>query len=90
MSRITYDSELVANSSSGALITIVREGAYIISLLAVMLYTSWQLSIVLFLIGPIIAVLIRFVSKRFRELSKNMQKLNGRIDLYRRTNVKRT
>lgn len=79
MSRITYDSELVANSSSGALITIVREGAYIISLLAVMLYTSWQLSIVLFLIGPIIAVLIRFVSKRFRELSKNMQNSMGEL-----------
>uniref|UniRef100_UPI00403D84A7 lipid A ABC transporter ATP-binding protein/permease MsbA n=1 Tax=Pasteurella multocida TaxID=747 RepID=UPI00403D84A7 len=79
LSRITYDSELVANSSSGALITIVREGAYIISLLAVMLYTSWQLSIVLFLIGPIIAVLIRFVSKHFRELSKNMQNSMGEL-----------
>ncbi|HHT7674058.1 TPA: lipid A ABC transporter ATP-binding protein/permease MsbA [Pasteurella multocida] len=79
LSRITYDSELVANSSSGALITIVREGAYIISLLAVMLYTSWQLSIVLFLIGPIIAVLIRFVSKCFRELSKNMQNSMGEL-----------
>ncbi|HIF5574584.1 lipid A ABC transporter ATP-binding protein/permease MsbA [Pasteurella multocida] len=79
LSRITYDSELVANSSSGALITIVREGAYIISLLAVMLYTSWQLSIVLFLIGPIIAVLICFVSKRFRELSKNMQNSMGEL-----------
>ncbi|HII3824337.1 TPA: lipid A ABC transporter ATP-binding protein/permease MsbA [Pasteurella multocida] len=79
LSRITYDSELVANSSSGALITIVREGAYIISLLAVMLYTSWQLSIVLFLISPIIAVLIRFVSKRFRELSKNMQNSMGEL-----------
>ncbi|HDR0612758.1 lipid A ABC transporter ATP-binding protein/permease MsbA [Pasteurella multocida] len=79
LSRITYDSELVANSSSGALITIVREGAYIISLLAVMLYTSWQLSIVLFLIGPIIAVLIRVVSKRFRELSKNMQNSMGEL-----------
>ncbi|MCL7766969.1 lipid A ABC transporter ATP-binding protein/permease MsbA [Pasteurella multocida] len=79
LSRITYDSELVANSSSGVLITIVREGAYIISLLAVMLYTSWQLSIVLFLIGPIIAVLIRFVSKRFRELSKNMQNSMGEL-----------
>lgn len=44
-----------------------------------MLYTSWQLSIVLFLIGPIIAVLIRFVSKRFRELSKNMQNSMGEL-----------
>ncbi|UXN35659.1 lipid A ABC transporter ATP-binding protein/permease MsbA [Avibacterium paragallinarum] len=79
LSRITYDSEQVANSSSGSLVTIVREGAYIISLLGVMIYTSWQLSLVLFIIGPIIAVLIRMVSKKFRELGKNMQNSMGEL-----------
>ncbi|HDR1022040.1 TPA: lipid A ABC transporter ATP-binding protein/permease MsbA [Pasteurella multocida] len=79
LSRITYDSEQVANSSSGALITIVREGAYIISLFAVMIYTSWQLSLVLFLIGPVIAILIRVVSKKFRDLSKSLQNAMGEL-----------
>ena len=79
LSRITYDSEMIANSSSNSLITIVREGAYIISLLAVMFYTSWELTIVLFIIGPIIAVLIRTVSKIFRKLSKNMQDSMGEL-----------
>ncbi len=79
LSRITYDSEQVANSSSGSLVTIVREGAYIISLLGVMIYTSWQLSLVLFIIGPIIAVLIRTVSKIFRNLGKNMQNSMGEL-----------
>ena len=73
LSRITYDSEMIANSSSNSLVTIVREGAYLISLLVVMFYTSWELTLVLFVIGPIIAVLIRFVSKIFRKLSKNRQ-----------------
>ncbi|WP_084258053.1 lipid A ABC transporter ATP-binding protein/permease MsbA [Pasteurella testudinis] len=79
LSRITYDSEQVASSSSGALVTIVREGAYLLSLLGVMIYTSWQLSVVLFIIGPIIAVLIRMVSKHFRRLSKNMQTSMGEL-----------
>ena len=79
LSRITYDSEMIANSSSNSLITIVREGAYIISLLAVMFYTSWELTIVLFIIGPIIALLIRTVSKIFRKLSKNMQDSMGEL-----------
>ena len=43
LSRITYDSEMIANSSSSSLVTIVREGAYLISLLVVMFYTSWEL-----------------------------------------------
>ncbi|AJO89687.1 lipid A ABC transporter ATP-binding protein/permease MsbA [Haemophilus influenzae] len=79
LSRITYDSQMIASSSSGSLITIVREGAYIISLLAVMFYTSWELTIVLFIIGPIIAVLIRLVSKIFRRLSKNLQDSMGEL-----------
>lgn len=79
LSRITYDSEQVANSSSGALVTIVREGAYIISLLAVMFYTSWQLALVLFIIGPIIATIIRIVSKKFRQLGKNLQNSMGNL-----------
>lgn len=79
LSRITYDSEMIASSASGSLITIVREGAYIISLLAVMFYTSWELTLVLFVIGPIIAVLVRSVSKVFRRLSKNMQDSMGEL-----------
>lgn len=79
LSRITYDSEQVANSSSGALTTIVRESVYVTSLLCVMMYTSWQLSLVLFLIAPIIAVVISFVSKTFRRLGKNMQNTMGQL-----------
>ena len=79
LSRITYDSEMIASSSSGSLITIVREGAYIISLLAVMFYTSWELTLVLFVVGPIIAVLITIVSKIFRKLSKNLQDSMGEL-----------
>lgn len=79
LSRITYDSEMIANSSSSSLVTIIREGAYLISLLVVMFYTSWELTLVLFVIGPIIAVLIRMVSKIFRKLSKNMQDSMGEL-----------
>ncbi|TYB22213.1 lipid A ABC transporter ATP-binding protein/permease MsbA [Aggregatibacter actinomycetemcomitans] len=79
LSRITYDSEMIASASSGSLITIVREGAYLLSLLSIMLYTSWQLSLVLFVIGPIIGILIRMVSKKFRELSRNMQNSMGEL-----------
>ena len=73
LSRVTYDTEMVANSSSHVLVTIVREGVYLISLFVVMIYTSWQLSIVLFVLAPIIGTLIAIVSRRFRQLSRNIQ-----------------
>ncbi len=79
LSRVTYDTEMVATSSSHALVTIVREGAYLVSLFVVMIYTSWQLSLVLFVMAPIIGVLIGIVSKRFRTLSRNIQSSMGEL-----------
>ncbi|RLM20022.1 lipid ABC transporter permease/ATP-binding protein [Brenneria alni] len=79
LSRITYDSEQVAASSSNALITVVREGASIIGLFILMFYYSWQLSLILIVIAPIVSVAIRLVSKRFRNISKNMQDTMGLV-----------
>ncbi|MEG3221215.1 lipid A ABC transporter ATP-binding protein/permease MsbA [Vibrio gigantis] len=79
LSRITYDSEQVSAATSQALVTIVREGASIIGLLALMFWNSWQLSLVLFAVAPIVAFGIKVVSKRFRTISKNMQTMMGRV-----------
>ncbi|OAT53706.1 lipid A ABC transporter ATP-binding protein/permease MsbA [Providencia heimbachae] len=79
LSRITYDSEQVASSASGALITIIRETAYITGLFVMMFYYSWQLSLILIVIAPIVSITIRIVSKRFRNISKNMQTGMGHV-----------
>ncbi len=79
LSRITYDSEQVAGATSRALVSIVREGASIIGLLVLMFWNSWQLSLVLIVIAPVVAWAIGFVSKRFRKISKNMQDSMGRV-----------
>ncbi|ELI5718614.1 lipid A ABC transporter ATP-binding protein/permease MsbA [Vibrio fluvialis] len=79
LSRITYDTEQVAGATSKALVSIVREGASIVGLLALMFWNSWQLSLVLLVVAPIVALGIRVVSKRFRKISKNMQTTMGHV-----------
>ncbi len=79
LSRITYDSEQVSAATSRALVSIVREGASIIGLLVLMFYNSWQLSLVLFAVAPVVAWGIGVVSKRFRKISKNMQTMMGNV-----------
>ncbi|CAH1537199.1 MULTISPECIES: lipid A ABC transporter ATP-binding protein/permease MsbA [Vibrio] len=79
LSRITYDSEQVSAATSQALVSIVREGASIIGLLVLMFYNSWQLSLVLFAVAPVVAWGIGIVSKRFRKISKNMQTMMGHV-----------
>ncbi|NAX48396.1 lipid A ABC transporter ATP-binding protein/permease MsbA [Photobacterium halotolerans] len=79
LSRITYDTEQVASATSGALVSLVREGATIIALMGMMFWNSWQLSAILLVIAPVVAVSIRVVSKRFRLISKNMQDTMGSV-----------
>ncbi|CRK85635.1 Lipid A export ATP-binding/permease protein MsbA [Candidatus Providencia siddallii] len=79
LSRITYDSEQIASSSSGALITIIRESAYIIGLFVMIFYYNWQLSLILIAIAPAVSITIHIVSERFRKISKNMQTGMGHV-----------
>ncbi|MCG9787578.1 lipid A ABC transporter ATP-binding protein/permease MsbA [Vibrio mediterranei] len=79
LSRITYDSEQVAGATSRSLVSIVREGASIMGLLILMFWSSWQLSLVLFAVAPVVAWAISFVSKRFRKISRNMQTSMGHM-----------
>ncbi|MET1219841.1 MAG: lipid A export permease/ATP-binding protein MsbA [Glaciecola sp.] len=79
ISKLTFDTEQVAKAAGKALLTLVREGALVIGLLVVMFYYSWQLSAIFLLIGPIVAIIVSVVSKRFRRVSKNIQQAMGNL-----------
>ena len=79
ISKVTYDTEQVANAAGKACLTLVREGALVIGLLAVMFYYSWQLSMIFLLIGPVVGVIVSLVSKRFRKVSRNIQQSMGTV-----------
>lgn len=79
ISRITYDAEQIKQASSKALVVLVHEGAFVIGLLALMFYNSWQLSAIFLIIAPIIALIVSQVSKRFRQISNSMQGAMGTV-----------
>ncbi|MEY8199068.1 MAG: lipid A export permease/ATP-binding protein MsbA [Colwellia sp.] len=79
ISKITFDTEQVLNSVSKSILTLVRESAFVLGLLGLMFYMSWQLSLIFLLITPVIAVIVRVVSKRFRKVSKNIQGAMGEV-----------
>ncbi len=79
ISKITYDTEQVNNTSSKALTILIKEGAFVIGLLAYVFYLSWQLSLIFLVLGPIVAVIVAYVSKRFREVSKRIQAALGGV-----------
>ena len=79
ISKITYDASQVSNAASNALVKIFREGALLIGLVAMMFYQSWQLSLVFFVVAPLVGIAISIVSKRFRKIGKNLQNAMGLV-----------
>jgi len=77
ISKVIFDTEQVSNAAGKALLTLVRDGAFVVGLLFAMFYYSWQLSLIFILIGPLVAVIVSVVSKRFRQVSKRIQEAMG-------------
>jgi subfamily B ATP-binding cassette protein MsbA len=79
MSKLIYDVEQVANASASAITVIVRDTLTLIGLLAWMLYLNWKLTLIFFAVAPVISLLVAFVSKRFRKLSRRIQHSMGNV-----------
>jgi subfamily B ATP-binding cassette protein MsbA len=79
ISKVTFDTEQVANAAGKAFLILIREGAFVIFLIAVMFSKSWQLSLIFLLIGPIVGIIVSVVSTRFRKISKAIQKAMGSL-----------
>ncbi len=79
ISRITFNSQRVADAASTTLTVMVRDSFTSIGLLALMFYHSWELSLCFLVIGPIIGVIVARVSKKFRQISRNIQGSMGDV-----------
>lgn len=79
ISKITFDTEQVQLASSKALVVLIREGAIVIGLIGYMFYKSWQLSSIFLIIAPFIAIIVAYVSKRFRKISQSIQDSMGDV-----------
>lgn len=79
ISKITYTTQQIAEASSRAVLILVREGAFVIGLLGIMFYHSWQLSLTFLVVGPLIAKVVAVVSRRFRRVSSDMQRSMGNV-----------
>ena len=79
LSKMVYDIEQLAEASSGVITTLIRDSLTILVLLVLMFYLSATLTLILLLVTPFIAVLVVFVSRRFRKLSRRIQHSMGDV-----------
>jgi len=79
MSKLLYDVEQVANATTDAILTLIRDSLTIVGLIAWMVYLNGMLSLIILLTVPIVALLVYKVSSRFRKISKSIQDSMGDV-----------
>jgi subfamily B ATP-binding cassette protein MsbA len=80
ISKITFNVEQVTGAAVNATKVVLREGTFAIGLIMYLLYSNWKLTMVFFLALPLIAIIVYWVGKRFRKLSKNIQNAMGDVN----------
>ena len=79
VSRLIYDVEQVASAATSGLTTLVKDSITVIGLLIYMLVMSWKLTLLFMLPVPLMALVVNYMSKKFRRISENIQDSVGDI-----------
>lgn len=77
ISRITNNIGEVTRATTDSVRSYVREGFTALGLLGYLVYTNWQLTLVFLAIAPVVVLMVRYVGKRLKRLSRNMQDTVG-------------
>jgi subfamily B ATP-binding cassette protein MsbA len=79
ISRLTYNTEQVAEAISTAIVIALRDTIAILALLAIMLSMSPQLTLLIGVVGPVIALVVSAMSRALRRYSSRIQHSMGDV-----------
>ncbi|HET7921599.1 MAG TPA: lipid A export permease/ATP-binding protein MsbA [Gammaproteobacteria bacterium] len=79
ISKLTYNIEQVAEATTNAVTVLIRDGLTILGLIGLMFYLNWKLSLFILVVGPLIGLLVRYVSALFRRYSTRIQDSMGDV-----------
>lgn len=70
VSKVINDPHLVSQQMGNAIITIVRDAATLVFLIAYMVYMNWQLTLIAFVTSPLLGLSVKLVQKRLRRVGQ--------------------
>jgi subfamily B ATP-binding cassette protein MsbA len=79
ISKLTYDVAQVMSAATGVLTIVLKDGLAIVGLLAWMLWLNWKLTLLSLVMTPLIIILVRVISIRLRNSSRDAQHAMGDI-----------
>ena len=79
LSRLTYNTEQVANATTDSITVFIRDSLSIVALIGYLLYLNPKLTLISLVVAPVIAFLIRRINLLFRRYSKRIQASMGDV-----------
>jgi subfamily B ATP-binding cassette protein MsbA len=79
ISKFTFDAYQLAAASSSAITTAVRGILTIAGTLGLLLYLDWERTIILVIVLPLVAWVVRYFSRRLRRVARDVQQRTGSI-----------
>ena len=79
LSRLTYNTELVAEAATNSITVLIRDSLTIVGLLSWLFYSNWQLISFALVVSPLIVFLIQIINRAFRRYSSRIQNSMGDV-----------
>ena len=82
VSNLTYDTGLITNLLSTAILNLFKDSLTLIGLLSVMFYQNWKLSLIAIIMIPLATLAARTLGKRIGKVSTEAQAKSGELTAY--------
>ena len=79
ISRLTYNTEMVAEAISNAVVIMLRDSLAVLTLLVVMIWYSPRLTLTVAVLGPVVVFVVALMSRAFRRYSARIQASMGDV-----------
>jgi len=79
INTIMFETQQIVEMLKVSMTTLFRDTLTVIVLLAALLWRDWQLTIIALILMPVMAYLVRGVSKRLRRLNQNQLSVNNEL-----------
>jgi subfamily B ATP-binding cassette protein MsbA len=77
INAVVFEVNNVLSIMGGMLISLVRDSLTVVGLMGYLIYLNWQLTLVVLIIFPVIALIMSKVNRRLRSLNREQQNLTS-------------
>lgn len=77
--KFINEASTALGGAASIMTTIIRDSLQIVCLVCVLIYHNWRLTLLTFVVAPLLAILLRWVNKRIKRLTTQTQNIFGQL-----------